>query len=89
MLKYLELIWSRIGSSTWWGIAAPVRTPADIQARLKAANSRVIAEPDYVARLAAMAVEPLVLSPDQSIAFIAAEVQKWRRVATAANIQLD
>ena len=86
---FAELGLPNIVSSTWWGIAAPVRTPADIQARLKAANSKAIAEPDYVARLAAMAVEPLVLSPEQSLAFITAEVQKWRRVATAANIHLD
>jgi tripartite-type tricarboxylate transporter receptor subunit TctC len=78
-----------IVSSTWWGIAVPVKTPADIQGRLRAANARIVAEPDYVARLASMAIEPLSMTPEQSTAFIAAEVRKWRAVANAANIRLD
>lgn len=78
-----------IVSSTWWGIAVPVKTSADIQARLRAANARIVAEPDYVARLATMAIEPLSMTPEQSVAFIAAEVRKWRTVANAANIRLD
>ena len=86
---FAELGIPKIVSSTWWGIAVPAKTPADIQQRLKAANTRIIADPDYVARLAVMAIEPLTLSPEQSAAFIAAEVQKWRAVAAAANIRLD
>ena len=78
-----------IVSSTWWGIAVPVKTPADIQSRLRAANTRIVAEPDYVVRLASMAIEPLSMTPEQSTAFIAAEVRKWRAVANAANIRLD
>jgi hypothetical protein len=29
------------------------------------------------------------MTPEQSAAFIAAEVQKWKTVAAAANIRLD
>jgi hypothetical protein len=36
-----------------------------------------------------MAVEPLVLTPEQGATFIASEVQKWKKVTTAANIHLD
>jgi tripartite-type tricarboxylate transporter receptor subunit TctC len=86
---FAEIGIPKIISSTWWGIAVSAKTPADIQARLKAANARIIAEPDYVARLATMAIEPLVMTPEQSATFIAAEVQKWKTVAAAANIRLD
>ena len=78
-----------IMSSTWWGIAVPVKTPADIQARLRAANARIVGEPESVARLATMAIEPLSMTPEQSVAFIAGEVRKWRTVANAANIRMD
>ena len=78
-----------IMSSTWWGIAVPVKTPADIQARLRAASARIVGEPEYVARLATMAIEPLSMTPEQSVAFIAGEVRKWRTVANAANIRMD
>ena len=86
---FAELGIPKIVSSTWWGIVVPARTPTEIQGRLKSANARIIAAPDYVARLAALAIEPLDLTPEQSAAFIAAEVQKWRAVATAANIRMD
>jgi tripartite-type tricarboxylate transporter receptor subunit TctC len=84
-----ELGMPKIVSSTWWGTAVPIKTPGNIQAKLRAANSKIVAEPDFVARLAKMAVEPLVLTPEQSTAFIAKEVEKWKKVAVAANIQLD
>ena len=84
-----ELGMPRIVSSTWWGTAVPIKTPGNIQTKLRAANNKIVAEPDFVARLAKMAVEPLVLSPEQSTAFIAKEVEKWKKVALAANIQLD
>jgi tripartite-type tricarboxylate transporter receptor subunit TctC len=86
---FAELGLPNIVSSTWWGIAVSSKTPADIQARLRAANSKIVADPEYVNRLAAMAVEPLVLTPEQGATFIASEVQKWKKVTTAANIHLD
>src|SRR2546423_5800367 len=57
-------------SSTWWGIGTPVRTPEAVQARLRAATARILADPDYVARLATMAVEPMVMTPEQASAFV-------------------
>ena len=86
---FAELGMPRVQSSTWWGIATPVRTPDAVQAKLRAANARILVDPDYVARLASMAIEPLVLSPAESNAFITNEVAKWKKVAAVANIQLD
>jgi tripartite-type tricarboxylate transporter receptor subunit TctC len=58
-------------------------------ARLRAATLKVLAEPDYASRLATMAIEPLVMTPEQSSAYVANEVQKWKTVTSAARIQLD
>jgi tripartite-type tricarboxylate transporter receptor subunit TctC len=76
-------------SSTWWGIGTPVKTPEAVQQRLRAATAKILADPDYVARLAAMAVEPMVMTPEQASAFVAGEVRKWKTVAAAAKIQVD
>ena len=76
-------------SSTWWGIGTPVKTPETMQALLRAATARILADPDYAARLATMAVEPMVMKPEQASAFVAAEVRKWKTVAAAAKIQVD
>ena len=86
---FAELGMPGVVSSTWWGIAVPVRAPEAVQARLRAATARILADPDYVARLAAMAVEPLVMTPEQASAFVAGEVRKWKTVAAAAKIQVD
>jgi tripartite-type tricarboxylate transporter receptor subunit TctC len=53
------------------------------------AAARILADPDYVARLASMAVEPMVMTREQASAFVAGEVRKWKTVAAAAKIQID
>jgi tripartite-type tricarboxylate transporter receptor subunit TctC len=84
---FAELGMPNLTSSTWWDIAVPAKTPADIQARLKEFHAKIIANPEYVARLADTGSEPLVMTPAQSAAFIQNEVQKWKAVVTAAKIQ--
>ncbi len=86
---FAELGFPGVVSSTWWGIGVPVKTPEPVQAQLREATAKILADPDYVSRLAAMAVEPLVMTPEQASAFVAAEVRKWKSVAAAAKIHVD
>ena len=86
---FAELGMPGVASSTWWGIGTPVKTPEAVQARLRAATAKILADPDYVGRLANMAVEPMVMTPEQTSAFVAGEVRKWKAVAAAAKIQVD
>ena len=86
---FIELGMPEMVSSSWWGIAVPVKTSADIQAKLRAWNDIIITNPDYVARLADMAIEPLLMTPEQTQQFLQDELKKWQAVATRANIQLD
>jgi tripartite-type tricarboxylate transporter receptor subunit TctC len=86
---FAELGMPGVISSTWWGIGTPVKTPEAVQARLRAATARILANPDYAGRLATMAVEPMVMTPEQASAFVAGEVRKWTTVAAAAKIQVD
>lgn len=86
---FAELGLPKIISSTWWGVAVPKATPADIQSRLRAMHARILADPEFLARIEAMAVEPLNLTGDQITAFIHDDTQKWKEVATAARIPRD
>jgi tripartite-type tricarboxylate transporter receptor subunit TctC len=86
---FAELGMPGIVSSTWWGIAVPVKTPAAVRARIAAMHNKVLARPDYVERLADLAMEPLVLTPEQTAAFIKREIDKWRKIATAADVRVD
>jgi len=85
---FAELGFPQIISSTWWGIAVPVKTPTAIQQKLQAWNDKIIRDPNYVAKLAEVAIDPILMTPEQATAFIEAETAKWREVATKANIQL-
>jgi len=78
-----------IVSSSWWGIAVPTKTPAAIQTKLREWNQQIVTNPEYIARLADMAFETINMTPEQTKAFIDAEIKKWQTVAKAANIQLD
>lgn len=55
-------------------------------------NSRacfaILAEPEVVARLAAMSNEPTPGTPEQAASFIAAEVARWSDVVKAGNIRM-
>ena len=86
---FAELGMPAIVSSTWWGIAVPAKTPAAVRARIVASHNEVLARPQYVERLAALAMEPLVLTPEQTTAFIKRETEKWQKVAAAAKIRVE
>ena len=76
-------------SSAWWAVAAPAKTPRGVITALKEANAAVLARPDYVERLAALAMEPVMMTPEQTAAFVKRETEKWRKVVVAANVRID
>ena len=78
-----------VESSTWWGMAVPVKMPRALMTRIKAAHDQVLARPVYGERLASLAMEPLALSGAPGAAFIRREIEKWRKVVAAANVRLD
>jgi tripartite-type tricarboxylate transporter receptor subunit TctC len=86
---FAELGLPAVISSSWFGLAAPADTPADIIARLAAAMPPVFASPAYQARIEKLGLEQFTLSTEQSLAFIKAEFDKWSAVAKSANIQVD
>ncbi|HEX6005948.1 MAG TPA: tripartite tricarboxylate transporter substrate binding protein [Burkholderiales bacterium] len=86
---FAELGMPGIVSSTWWGIAVPVKTPREIVARVAAAHDKVLGRKEYTERLAELAMEPLVLTREETNAFIKREIEKWRNVAKVANVRID
>jgi len=73
----------------WYGIGAPRGTPAAIVGKLNAAINTALAAPAAKARLADLGVEPMIMTPEQCAAFIAAENEKWGKVIRTADIKLD
>ena len=73
----------------WFGIVAPKNTPADIVNKLNEATNGALADPQMKARLAALGVEPISMTPDEFGKFMADETEKWGKVIRAANFHPD
>jgi tripartite-type tricarboxylate transporter receptor subunit TctC len=51
--------------------------------------ARIVALPDVRERLSTQAAEPVGSTPQEFQAYVRAEVDRWGKVARAANISLD
>jgi tripartite-type tricarboxylate transporter receptor subunit TctC len=73
--------------STWFGIGAPISTPAGIIGKLNQEINTSLAEPRIRARLAQLGAIPMPLSPAAYGKLIADDTEKWAKVIRAANIK--
>jgi tripartite-type tricarboxylate transporter receptor subunit TctC len=71
------------------GLGAPRGTPADIIEKLNGETNAALADPRIKARLAEFGGTPLVGSPADFGALIAAETEKWGKVVTFAGLKPD
>src|SRR5262245_57165934 len=71
---------------SWFGIAAPKSTPAEIVLKLNQEINAALADPKIRARFAELGASTLPGAPADFGARIAAEVEKWGKVIRTANI---
>jgi tripartite-type tricarboxylate transporter receptor subunit TctC len=76
-------------ASSWFGVAAPKATPADIVDRLNREINLGLADPTIAARLADMGGMPLSGSPADYGKLIADETEKWGKVIRDAGIKAE
>jgi tripartite-type tricarboxylate transporter receptor subunit TctC len=76
-------------AATWNGLLAPAATPREIVARLNADIVKVLKMPETRDKLAANALEPIGDSSDAFGAHIAAEIERWAKVVTAARLKSE
>jgi tripartite-type tricarboxylate transporter receptor subunit TctC len=74
---------------TWTAMAAPPSLPAAIQTRLSNALTDTLKEPDLRAKIEASGPLVRTNSPNEMRSLVEANVQKWRKVAKDANIELS
>jgi tripartite-type tricarboxylate transporter receptor subunit TctC len=75
--------------TTFNGMMAPAGTPAAIVGKLNAAINEGLKAPDMQETLTKLGAVTNSGPPEQFGAFIAAELEKWRGVAKAANVKID
>lgn len=79
-------------AATWYGLYAPKGVPKDVVQKLHQAYLKALADKPWTARMAAQGINMLPeaqYAPDAFAKHTAAEVDKWRKVATDAKIQID
>ena len=73
--------------TSWFGIAAPAKTPRAIVDQLNSAIVRAVNMPELRARFLDQGADPVGNTPEQYTAFIQNEIAKWAKVIKAAGIK--
>ena len=73
--------------TSWFGVAAPAKTPQAIVDKLHVTIVRVVKAPDFNAKLTDQGADPVGNTPQQYTAFIEREITKWAKVIKAAGIK--
>jgi tripartite-type tricarboxylate transporter receptor subunit TctC len=76
-------------ASVWAGVGVPRSTPSEIIERLNREINAGLMNPTIKARLAEVATTPKIFTPAEFDAYVAAEIEKWRRVIKFAGIRTE
>ena len=73
-------------AGSWYGLLAPAGTPREAITKLHAETVQMLALPDIRQRLAAEGADAIGNSPEEFAAQIRRDIERWEKVARAANI---
>jgi len=76
-------------SFSWVGIFVTGKTPPDVVKLLAAEVTKALKQPDVVAKLSDMALDPGGMSMDRFAAMVAADHTRWGTIIKSAGMKLD
>jgi tripartite-type tricarboxylate transporter receptor subunit TctC len=74
-------------ATSWFALLAPRGTPRPILEKVRAASLKVLADSDMVAKFAAIGLEPVGSTGEETRAAIASDIPKWGKVIQDAGIK--
>ena len=73
----------------WQGVFAPAGTSKDVIDKLAATILKVMNDREVQDKFVANGAEPTPLGPEQFRAYVGSEIEKWTKIAKAANVKVD
>jgi tripartite-type tricarboxylate transporter receptor subunit TctC len=73
----------------WYGLFAPVGTPAPVLSRLRAELNKALQHPDVAEKLKGAAVTPWITSPEEFSAYIKADYDRYGKVVKQIGLKMD
>ena len=73
----------------WFGLLAPVATPAAIVSRLNSEVNKMLATPEVKEMLGARGADPIAGTPAEFAALIKSEYAKWAKVVKDSGARVD
>jgi tripartite-type tricarboxylate transporter receptor subunit TctC len=73
----------------WSGYAAPAGVPREVVARLSAEIVRAMQAPEVRERFVNIGLDPVTMTPEESIAFIKRDIERYAQIVRSANVKID
>jgi len=86
---FAELGHPELVATTWFSLSGPAGMDRAVVQRLNTEVRRILQLPDVRKKLMAEGIEPNDLDPQQSTAYIAAEIKRWAPVVRASGAGVD
>jgi tripartite-type tricarboxylate transporter receptor subunit TctC len=75
--------------TAWFGLGAPKATPAATVAALNKAVNASLAKPAVADRIRELGAEPMIMSPSELDAFVAADTARWAKAVKFSGAKVD
>jgi tripartite-type tricarboxylate transporter receptor subunit TctC len=73
----------------WSGYAAPAGTPREVIARLSAEILKAMNTPELRERFINIGIDPVTMTPEETIAFIKQDIERYGQIVRSANVKID
>jgi tripartite-type tricarboxylate transporter receptor subunit TctC len=75
--------------TAWIGLVVPKGTPADIVKKLNLEVARALKDPEFVAQISKVGIDPIGSTPEEFAAFLGKEIPRWKQIVQEAGAKLE